>query len=297
MVAPPGRVVNTTGCAACHNKTAPAMQLYPSVVNSTSVSYCDITHSDRCFPLGVPGSQDVWPLNTSNPAQGVIVQSDGGYAAVQLNLSCCPSCGMHAGPTAVKQLSSNDGSYVYSFSWPTAAACPTFVNDKDCGFDPLPKPTRAQLQWIENEIAALIHFNYQTSLGGDQGCGNYTPASFNPTAPNFTDQWARSIRDLGAKHAVLVAKHDCGFTLWPTAAVEPGGDTYGFSIAHSPYKKGAGDVVGEFVSSMQVREGGRDGSFVDVSDCEQTSSPQNAATSTTTSTTTTATTTNRRRPG
>ena len=51
-----------------------------------------------------------------------------------------------------------------------------------------------------------------------------------------------------AKHAVLVAHHDYGFTLWPTVAVEPGGDTCGFAIAHSSYKK----VVGEFVSSMQV---------------------------------------------
>ena len=57
--------------------------------------------------------------------------------------------------------------------------------------------------------------------------------------------------DLGVKHAVLVAKHDCGFTLWPTAAKEPDGRPYNFSIIQSRYKGGKGDVVAEFVASMQ----------------------------------------------
>ena len=251
---PPGQLADTSSCAACSGKRAQAFQLYPSSVGGHEVAFCNASHADRCFALGgsgaagQAGTATAAPINNSDPSAGVVLQWSGGYAALQLNLTCCPSCGFDSGPVAVQELPRGSS---YSFSWPTAAACPRWVAATDCGFPPLPKPQPAQLKWIENEIGALIHFNYQTSLGGDRGCGSYTPESFSPTAEGFTDQWAQSMLDLGVKHAVLVAKHDCGFTLWPTAAKEPDGRPYNFSIAQSRYKAGKGDVVAEFVASMQ----------------------------------------------
>ena len=262
LVGPVGQPADVSSCAACSGKRARAFQLYPSLVGGHAVdSYCNASHADRCFPLGSAGGGSgqssaaaVSPLNESDPSAGVALRWSGGYAALQLNLSCCPSCGYDSGPVAVRESQRffAGAGWSYSFSWPTAAACPRWVDAADCGFQPVPKPQPAQLEWIQNEIGALIHFNYQTSLGGNRGCGSYTPDSFNPAAEgSFTDQWARSMLDLGVKHAVLVAKHDCGFTLWPTKAKQPDGRRYNFSIAQSRYKAGKGDVVADFVASMQ----------------------------------------------
>ena len=33
---------------------------------------------------------------------------------------------------------------------------------------------------------------------------------------------------MGAKEAVLVAKHGCGFALWPSNATEPDGSRYNY---------------------------------------------------------------------
>ncbi|OBT50775.1 hypothetical protein VE04_08343 [Pseudogymnoascus sp. 24MN13] len=80
-------------------------------------------------------------------------------------------------------------------------------------------PTAEQLAFQDKEIGVLIHYNIATDIGSD-GC-NYDPklvpnqALFNPALIN-TDQWMESITALGGKYATLVAKHNCGFTIWPT---------------------------------------------------------------------------------
>ena len=68
-------------------------------------------------------------------------------------------------------------------------------------------------------------------------------STFNPDRLD-TDQWLRTARSLGAKYAVLVAKHCSGFSLWPTKA-------HGYNIGNSPYKDGKGDIVKEFVESCR----------------------------------------------
>jgi alpha-L-fucosidase len=49
---------------------------------------------------------------------------------------------------------------------------------------------------------------------------------------------------LGAKYAVLTAKHGCGFSLWPTGA-------HDYSVKNSPWKGGKGDIVRDFVNSCR----------------------------------------------
>jgi alpha-L-fucosidase len=84
-------------------------------------------------------------------------------------------------------------------------------------------------------VVALIHFNMATyARDGDPGCDSTNwnqrapnatgptsnPETFRPALLNTT-QWFDSINALGAKIAVLTAKHGCGFLLWPTNATLP----------------------------------------------------------------------------
>mmetsp|Transcript_35609 Transcript_35609/g.63321 ORF Transcript_35609/g.63321 Transcript_35609/m.63321 type:complete len:467 (+) Transcript_35609:39-1439(+) len=111
----------------------------------------------------------------------------------------------------------------------------------------LPKPTAAQLRWADLEIGALIHFNMMTF-----GSCNADPSGFQP-AKLDTDQWAQSFADLGVREAVLVAKHGCGYTLWPSNATEPDGKRYNYSVAFSSWRSGRGDVLADFIASCSKR--------------------------------------------
>ena len=46
-----------------------------------------------------------------------------------------------------------------------------------------------------------------------------------------------------------MAKHDCGFALWPSDATEPDGSRYNYSVASSSWLGGNGDVVQRFMDS------------------------------------------------
>jgi alpha-L-fucosidase len=81
---------------------------------------------------------------------------------------------------------------------------------------------------MDMEIGGMVCFNMATAAG-TQGCdspGPPPPASvFNdhvPLGDVQTDQWCEALASAGAKYSVLVAKHECGFTIWPTKA-ESGG--------------------------------------------------------------------------
>lgn len=104
-------------------------------------------------------------------------------------------------------------------------------------------PKRAQLDFQKREIGFLIHFNIATFIEPD-GC-NWDPtlvpdkSIFNPALFNI-EQWMESAKAVGAKYATLVAKHNCGFTTWPTKAqfVDRNGtkQSYNYNIDQSPYK-------------------------------------------------------------
>ena len=117
-------------------------------------------------------------------------------------------------------------------------------------------PTKPQLDFQDKEIGVLIHFNIATYLSID-GCNNVPElvpktSLFDPENLN-TNQWMESISTLGAKYATLVAKHNCGFTLWPSdiSFETKGGKTvpYNYTIAQSPVK--GEDVVRMFVDSAK----------------------------------------------
>ena len=60
---------------------------------------------------------------------------------------------------------------------------------------------------------------------------------------------AESFEAFGVREAVLVAKHGCGYVTWPSKATLPDGSEYNYSVAHSTWRGGKGDVLGDFKTS------------------------------------------------
>ncbi len=120
-------------------------------------------------------------------------------------------------------------------------------------------PTEAQIEWAEAEIGVLLHMDmpiYHPEYNHREYGTHPDPMTFNPTELN-TDQWIETAKKMGAKYAVLTAKHGSGFTLWPTK-------THEYNVSHCPYKDGKGDIVAEFVNSCR-KYGIRPGIYANMS--------------------------------
>jgi alpha-L-fucosidase len=116
-----------------------------------------------------------------------------------------------------------------------------------------PRPSPAQLLWQRDELAMFIHFGVNTFTDREWGDGTESPRIFDPAALDAR-QWARTARTAGFRAMVLTAKHHDGFCLWPTATTR-------HSVAASPWRGGAGDVVREFVEACRA-EGLRAGLYL-----------------------------------
>lgn len=117
------------------------------------------------------------------------------------------------------------------------------VNKDDAG---IVVPNEVQQAWADAEIGVLIHFDmpvFKPEYNFREWGSHPDPSIFNPTELN-TDQWLEAASKLGAKYAVLVAKHCSGFSLWPTEA-------HDYSVKNSPWKDGKGDIVKDFVESCK----------------------------------------------
>jgi alpha-L-fucosidase len=107
-------------------------------------------------------------------------------------------------------------------------------------------PEARQVEWAEAEIGVLFHYDMQVFNPEYQWnvWGTHPEAkTFAPTNLD-TDQWMEAAGKLGAKYAILTAKHGCGFCLWPTGAHE-------YSVKQSPWKNGNGDIVKDFIASAK----------------------------------------------
>lgn len=107
-------------------------------------------------------------------------------------------------------------------------------------------PNAIQQEWAEAEIGVLLHMDMQVFVP-DYNWRNYgshpDPSAFNP-AELDTDQWMETASKLGARYAVLVAKHGSGFSLWPTEA-------HDYSVRNSSWRDGKGDIVADFIASCK----------------------------------------------
>ncbi len=118
-----------------------------------------------------------------------------------------------------------------------AQMCPD-VSGGPPGVGPLPSPKQVALQRFE--LTAYLHFGLATFDPGT------TPpaSSFNPTSLD-AKEWVSELKNAGFRQAVLVAKHENGFCLWPTATTD-------YSVKSSPWKNGQGDVVREFTDAARA---------------------------------------------
>lgn len=97
------------------------------------------------------------------------------------------------------------------------------------------KPSPQQTAWQDLEFGVIIHFGTNTFLNREWGDGTADPKVFNPSSVD-TDQWMKAAKSVGAKYAVLVAKHHDGFDLWPSAQTD-------YGVKSSPWMNGKGDLV------------------------------------------------------
>ncbi len=104
-------------------------------------------------------------------------------------------------------------------------------------------PSPQQYAWQKMEFNAFIHFGMNTFTGVEWAKKSANPSQFNPTDLNC-DQWARTLKNAGVKMAILTAKHEDGFCLWPSRYTK-------YSVKYSTWEKGKGDVVGSFVKACR----------------------------------------------
>jgi alpha-L-fucosidase len=119
--------------------------------------------------------------------------------------------------------------------------------------DALPRPSAAQVDWQRDELAMFLHFGVNTFTDREWGDGKEQPSIFDPTGLDAR-QWARTAKAAGFRAVILTAKHHDGFCLWPTTTTR-------HSVASSPWRGGAGDVVREFVDACAA-EGLRAGLYL-----------------------------------
>ena len=116
-----------------------------------------------------------------------------------------------------------------------------------------PTPSPSQLQWQRDELALFVHFGVNTFTDREWGDGTEDPAIFVPGRLDAA-QWARAAKVAGFRAMILTAKHHDGFCLWPTATTR-------HSVASSPWRGGAGDVVRDFTAAARA-EGLRAGLYL-----------------------------------
>ena len=78
-----------------------------------------------------------------------------------------------------------------------------------------PLPSKAQLDYHKEELAAFIHYGMNTYTNSEWGHGNEDPKNFNPTNLD-TDQWIRTLKETGFKRTIMVVKHHDGFVIYPS---------------------------------------------------------------------------------
>lgn len=105
------------------------------------------------------------------------------------------------------------------------------------------RPSKRQLDRLNMNFYAFVHFSPNTFTGLEWGLGNEDPAVFNPDRLDC-DQWVEAIKSAGMTGAVITAKHHDGFCLWDTKYTD-------HNVMNSPLKR---DVVKEFSDACRRGE-------------------------------------------
>jgi alpha-L-fucosidase len=106
--------------------------------------------------------------------------------------------------------------------------------------EPATHANRTLREFEKLQFGVSYHFSMNTFTGDDYETGKVPVSTYHPTNLDVR-QWIQAARDLGAKYAVLTAKHMSGFALWDSA-------NYDYDVAASPNKT---DVVAVFVAACR----------------------------------------------
>ncbi|MCH8120221.1 MAG: alpha-L-fucosidase [Planctomycetes bacterium] len=109
----------------------------------------------------------------------------------------------------------------------------------------LAKPTPIQAAWQDLEIGMFIHYDFWAFKRDVKQWHwkDISPDLYYPKKLD-TDQWVRTAKAMGAKYAILTAKHGTGFLQWQS-------DAYPFGLKQSRWRNGKGDLVRDFVESCR----------------------------------------------
>lgn len=102
-----------------------------------------------------------------------------------------------------------------------------------------------QTRYVAQGLGIFLHFNMATFENLEDGDPAASANTFDPSALSI-DQWLQNIVAAKAKYAVLVAKHQDGFCLWPTATT-----TRNVSSSSWYSSNGNIDIVSLFVSKCR----------------------------------------------
>ncbi len=105
---------------------------------------------------------------------------------------------------------------------------------------PATERTPALDEYEKRRFGVSFHFSMNTFTGDDYETGKVPATTYDPTRLNVK-QWISVAHSLGAKYAVLTAKHMSGFCLWDSQG-------YDYDVAASSNKS---DVVATFVAACR----------------------------------------------
>jgi len=165
-------------------------------------------------------------------------------------------CDVSAPPDAPPDTLVAPSGGTYQVTWRTPHACGQPAAASHCTAAAAPVPDKEMLAYVQKEVGALVCYNMAT-MDGSQGCPQFhVPGAdvWESQVPQSeaaldaaTEQWAASIAAFGGKYATLVAKHVCGFAIWPTNASLPAGGARARPFRYAYHS--SQDVVGSFLKA------------------------------------------------
>jgi len=119
-----------------------------------------------------------------------------------------------------------------------ANKCSTLIAASEPATGPATERTPPVAEYERLRFGCSFHFSTNTFTGDDYDVGDKPATVYNPTRLDVR-QWIRVAHELGARYAVLTAKHMSGFCLWDSKG-------YDYDVAASGNKT---DVVAAFVEA------------------------------------------------
>lgn len=107
-------------------------------------------------------------------------------------------------------------------------------------------PSPEQLEFMNTEFIAFVHFGMNTFTNTEWGSGR-EPAKYFKPADFSAKQWVKAIKSAGMRGMILTCKFSEGFCLWPSKYTD-------YSVKSSPWLDGEGDIVKE-ISEECRKEG------------------------------------------